>query len=118
MAKYRICLHLALALTLVSLTCDLGAVCALAGMEGQCCCPVKMASGRSPCTDVSGGDAPARHEPDAAVESGERFAAAVLDGAPLPAASGAPFPAPGVALAPALQAAPTPLFLSHCAFLC
>ena len=119
MARTRTYLHLALAVTLLSLTCDLGAVCAFAGMEGECCCPVKMEGGSSPCTEMSGdGETPGAHEPEAAIESSERFAAAVLDAAPLLAASGDPSLDAGATSALAPLAAPTPLYLSHCAFLC
>ncbi len=119
MVKSRTHLHLALAVTLLSLTCDLGAVCAFAGMEGECCCPMKMEGGSSPCTEMSGnGDPPDAHEPSATIESGERFAAAVLEAAPLLAAPGSLSSSPGTAPAGATPAAPTPLYLSHCAFLC
>lgn len=119
MAKSRTFLHLALALTLLSLTCDFGAVCAFAGMEGECCCPMMMESGGSPCTEMSGdGEAPGAPEPEAAIESGERFAAAVLAVALLPTGPDSLSSPQGAAPAGAPLAAPTPLYLSHCAFLC
>ena len=117
MARTR-ALHLALVLTLLSLTCDLGAVCALAGIEGECCCPMKMEGGSSPCMDMSGDDAPDAHDPEAAIDSGERFSVAVLDVAPSPVAAGDPSATAGAARSHAPLAASTPLFLSHCAFLC
>lgn len=118
MARSRTYLHLALAVTLLSLTCDLGAVCAFAGMEGECCCPMKMEGGSSPCMDMSGDDRPDAHDPEAAIESSERFSAAVLEAAPSIASCGDPTAVTGISLADAPPAAPTPLYLSHCAFLC
>ena len=76
MAKLRTPFHLALALILLSLTCDVGAVCAAAGMEGECCCIT--ADGSTPCTDMSDGDAAAGAPEPAATVDGGRFSVAVL----------------------------------------
>ncbi len=117
MAKLRPALHLALALTLASLTCDFGAVCAMAGMDG-CCCPV-AAGTPPPCTDVSGDrDMPGAQETPAALDAGERFSAAVLDGVPVAAAPGATASPADARAGLGVPAPATPLYLSHCAFLC
>ncbi|MCP3959458.1 MAG: hypothetical protein GY719_16535 [bacterium] len=116
MVKTRSSLHVALALFLVSLTCDLGAACALAEMEGSCCC--EQMGAESPCMELSGGDGPSGAPEQAAIESGQRFSVAVLD-APLPSPSPdavSPRFGDSASLEPA--AAGTPLYLSHCAFLC
>ena len=79
---------------------------------------MKMEGGGSPCMDMTGDDSPDAHDPEAAIESGERFSAAVLAAAPSPAANGDPSAVTGPAPADAELTAPTPLYLSHCAFLC
>ncbi len=115
MANLRPPLHLFLALTLVSLTCGLGALCASMGED--CCC--MMEDGGSPCTEVSGGnDAPATPEPAASIESGDRFSVAIVDALPIGASPGASASAQDGRALQAAPAAPTPLYLSHCAFLC
>ena len=115
MASFRPLLHVALALTLTSLTCGLGALCA--GMGEECCC--MMEDGSSPCTEVSGGnDAPVTPEPASTLGSGERFSVAIVDASPMAASSG-DSQSPRIGRDQrATSAAPTPLYLSHCAFLC
>ncbi len=114
MSALRLPFHLALALTLVSLTCGLGALCADMGEE--CCC--MTADGSSPCTEMSGGkDMPVSPDQQATIDSGERFSIAVVDAAPL-SSPGASTPARDSRAPQAAPAASTPLYLSHCAFLC
>ncbi len=111
----RTSLHLALVLALTSLTCGIGAACA--AMGETCCC--MMEDGGSPCTEVSGGgDAPVSPEPASALDSGERFSVAVVDAAPFAAGPGASASLPNGTRRLAAPTAPTPLYLSHCAFLC
>ncbi len=111
----RTSLHLALALTLVSLTCGIGAACA--AMGETCCC--MMEGGASPCTEVSGGgDMPVGPEPASVLDSGERFSVAIVEASPLGPSSGASASAPDGRASRLAPAAPTPLYLSHCAFLC
>ncbi len=115
MTTLRPLLHLALALSLVSLTCGIGAVCA--EMGESCCCMTD--DGGSPCTEMSGGrDAPIDPEPAASIESSERFSVAIVDAAPLVARQGATAQTMEGRILGAARAAPTPLYLSHCAFLC
>ena len=117
MSKLRAPLHLAVALILLSLTCDIGAVCAAAGMEGECCC--MMADGSTPCTDMSDGDeAPGAAEPAATIDGGQRFPVAVLAARFAELSPGAAPSGPDGRLRLSVDAAATPLFLSHCAFLC
>ncbi len=107
-------LHLALALSLVSLTCGLGALCA--DMVEECCC---MVEGSSPCTEVTGGDdAPVTPEPTSTIASGERFSVAILDASPVGTSPGASASAHNGRASRLPPAAVTPLYLSHCAFLC
>ncbi len=115
MGKLRTSLHVALALLFVSLTCDPGAACALAGMAGSC-------TEGAPETGAGGGLSgvamlPGTFEAGSTAVKGERLAAALLDSEPVGAGCGlspaAVLPAPLGELA-----APTPLYLSHCAFLC
>ena len=114
METLRTALHLALALTLTSLTCGLGALCA--GMGDDCCCT--MEGGGSPCQEMSGDDTPVSPEQEATFASGERFSVAVVEAAPAATGDGVA-PALGEARAArAPAAAGAPLFLSHCAFLC
>ena len=114
MAGFRSFLHVGLALILLSLTCDLGAVCAFAGLGGDCCCPVEAGSH----CDVKGGDdSPFGGSPEAAIDSSERFCVAVLE--PSSAAAtvrSSELSGRGSLTRPA--ASSTPLYLSHCAFLC
>ncbi len=78
-----------------------------------------MADGSSPCTEVSGGsDSPAPPAPASSIESGERFSVAVVDAAPVGARPGDVEPAGNGRALQAAPAASTPLYLSHCAFLC
>jgi hypothetical protein len=115
MDSLRTSLHLALALTLTSLTCGLGALCA--GMGESCCCIVE--DGGSPCQEMSGGHgAPISPEQDATFASGDWFSVAVLEAAPAVTAPDAAAALPMARSARVPAAAATPLFLSHCAFLC
>ncbi len=110
----RASLHLALALTLTSLTCGLGAFCA--SMGESCCCVTE--DGGSPCQEMSGDDAPMSPEQDATLASGERSPVAVVEAAPGSTGDGTANAPRRVGGSQAPAAAPTPLFLSHCAFLC
>ncbi len=115
MADLRPVLHFALALILTSLTCGVGALCA--GMDEECCCMTE--DGSSPCTEVSGGnDAPVTPEPASTLESGERFSVAIVEAAPIGTSAGNSESSRGGRAAQAPAAAATPLYLSHCAFLC
>ena len=115
MASLRPLLHLALALILTSLTCGLGALCA--GMGEECCC--MMEDGSSPCTEISdGNDAPVTPEPVSTLESGERFSVAVMDASAAGTALGDSESPRRARAQQAVAAAATPLYLSHCAFLC
>ncbi len=115
MVILRASLHLALALSLVSLTCGLGAFCA--DMGEDCCC--MMENGASPCTEVSGsGDTPAAPEPEAAIESGERFSVAIIDAGPLATSLAVEAPRGGGRAPRTVATAATALYLSHCALLC
>ncbi len=113
----RTYLHLAMALILLSLTCDIGAVCAMADSGSDCCC--QMEGMEAPCTDMSGSDdEPGAPEPAATIDSGERFSLAILDATPGVSAPGVLDPASRGRIGPAFTARSTPLYLSHCAFLC
>ncbi len=115
MVIVRTSLHLALALTLVSLTCGLGAACA--AMGETCCC--MMEDGSSPCTEVSGGgDTPVSPEPASTLETGERFSVAIVDPAPPGTGPEVSASQPDRRALEAALAPGAPLFLSHCAFLC
>lgn len=114
MDAVRAFLHLALALILTSLTCGIGAACA--SMDERCCC--MMEDGASPCTEMSGGsDAPVSPAPASTIESSDRFSVAVVEASPA-AGLGATASDSDASASPAPDAAPTPLYLSHCAFLC
>ena len=112
MAKLRTALYLALALLFVSLACDPGAVCGLAGSSAEKT-PEAGAGG-----GLSGvGMQPGVFEATGLSAKGERFAAALLDAAAARTADGlSPSSAPPAPLRQ--RAAATPLYLSHCAFLC
>ena len=115
MATLRLPLHVALAFALASLTCGIGAACA--AMGERCCCMTE--DGSSPCTEMSDrDDAPVSPAPVSALESGERFSVAIVTASPLAASSSV---SASISCLPDTQAAPgasTPLYLSHCAFLC
>ena len=114
MANLRPPLHLALVLSLVSLTCGIGAACA--EMGETCCC--MTADGGSPCTEMSGGnDAPTDPEP-AALASSERFSVAIVEASPLTASLDASASTLNARFFEATPAESPPLYLSHCAFLC
>ncbi len=110
----RISLHLALVLGLTSLTCGIGAACA--AMGETCCC--MMEDGSSPCTEVSGGGEPVSPEPATTLDSGERFSVAVVEATPLATSPGASASLPDGRALEAVPVSGTPLYLSHCAFLC
>ncbi len=75
--------------------------------------------GTSHCTEMSDtGDAPISPEPASTVESGDRFSVAIVGASPLAASPGASAPTSDGLGAQASPAVPTPLYLSHCAFLC
>ena len=115
MDALRLPLHLALALALASLTCGIGAACV--AMEERCCCMTE--DGSSPCTEMSDPDgAPVSPAPVSTLESGERFSVAIVTASPLAASSGVPASTSGRPDTQASPGAPTPLYLSHCAFLC
>ena len=117
MMNARAYLHLAMALILMSLTCDVGAVCAMASSDEECCCSSEGMS--SPCTDMSGDeDAPSGPESAATVGSGERFSQAILAPAPGISPPGAPRPTLSGRIDLAAANRTTPLYLSHCSFLC
>ena len=107
--------YLALTLTLALLTSGLGSACPPAVGEGDCTCP---AEGAPPPTDVSGDAFFSAPELAATFESVERSSAAVAAAS----AQSAPAPRPPASsvLPPRTSpsAASTPLYISHCAFLC
>ena len=114
MAKLRTSLHLALVLILVSLTCGAGAGCAIAG--GSCGGIVEDSG--APNTGWSGiAIARGVSEPGATAGKGERLTAAVLDAVTAATCSGLSSSSAAPA-SPAPPAASTPLYLSHCSFLC
>lgn len=113
----RAFLHVALAFILMSLTCDFGTVCAMADDGGDCCCATEGMP--TPCTDLSGGDeGPATPDPSGTLLTGDRFSVAILAVAPATSAPAASEPATAGRLGPGRAARETPLYLSHCAFLC
>lgn len=115
METLRTSLHLVLALTLASLTCGISAFCA--SMGESCCCMTE--NDGSPCTEMSdSGDAPVSPAPASTIESGERFSIAIVDASPIAASLGGSASSSDRLNAQASLAAPTPLYLSHCAFLC
>ena len=113
----RTFLHLAIALTLLSIACDAGAVCAMAGMGGDCCCP--MPDRGTPCTDVTGGgDVSGASELAAIIDLGQFFAQAVLCATQEILPPRALEPGRGGPLGPTSETRSTPLYLSHCSYLC
>ncbi len=107
--------NLALALTLALLASGLGGACPPVVGEGDCYCLNEDATAPA---DVSGDVYFAAPDLNATFESVERSTSAVAD------ASAQPTPAPKTPASSVLpprtspSAASTPLFLSHCAFLC
>ena len=106
---------LALTLALALATSGLGGACPPAVGESSCSCP---GEGAQLPTDVSGGAAFGAPELAATFESVERSTSAVA-GASIQATLASTPPASSI-LPPrtAPSAASTPLYLSHCAFLC
>ncbi|MCP3964718.1 MAG: hypothetical protein GY719_43380 [bacterium] len=112
MPKLRIPLYLALVLLCVSLTGDLDAHGAVTSADGSWCQPARVPEG-----GFSGGLLLEIAEPVGIGNQADHSAAAVLDAAALRSPHGdSGSRAQGVAAAP--PAPSTPLYLSHCVFLC
>ena len=117
MAKQRIAPFLALAFLFVSPLCDAGSGCAVAAGVGGAYWKAVPAEGAAAGGMSGPALRPGGSEPAATIGKGERLQAADLAGSEARFAGGFS-PATGAPAAAAPNAAPTPLYLSHCAFLC